>query len=234
MVAAGARELLDRAAAPITGPLSRIPLAGRPTGERGSRRRIRRRRERSDPSGRCRTGRPRPDDRTRSRAGRRGRRHLLRPPDPVQRVGGCAAGGRAGLRRQATRRGHHAAGADHRAHDRERPAGSRCGQAERRRSVSVRARRRRGRGCRCCGNRLRGCSWCDRRHRRNRLRRDPGHPPRGRLCCRFRDRPREPGKAGDRDRLARSGRLPRDARLLHGRAAARCYLDSADRRRALP
>ena len=54
--------------------------------------------------------------------------------------------------------------------------------------------------------------------RRARLRRHPRHPPRLASARRVRHRPRGPGQAGDGARLARAGRVPRHARLLHGRA----------------
>ncbi len=49
---------------------------------------------------------------------------------------------------------------------------------------------------------------------------------------RLRHRPRGPGQAGDRARLARAGRVPRDARVLHGRQGAAADRAAADRRRA--
>ena len=62
------------------------------------------------------------------------------------------------------------------------------------------------------------------------LRRDPGHPPRGRLGRRLRDRSRGPRQGGVGDRLARARRLPRDARPLHGRQEPAQDLGAADRR----
>ena len=81
------------------------------------------------------------------------------------------------------------------------------------------------------GDRLRGRARHHRRRGRARLRRHPRHPPRPGQRRRVRHRPRGPGQAGDRARLAGARRLPRHARLLHGRARAAADRRAADRQR---
>ena len=74
---------------------------------------------------------------------------------------------------------------------------------------------------------VRGGAGRDRRRRRARLRRDPRHPPRGGQRGGVRDRARGPGQGATRRSIGRAlAALPGDARLLHGRPAARL-----DRRR---
>ena len=102
--------------------------------------------------------------------------------------------------------------------------------AEGRRSVRVRSRRRGGGGARRGRRALRGRAGRDRRRRGARVRGHPGHTPRRSLGRGLRDRARGPGQGRERDRLGRAGRLPRHARLLHGRARAA----RSDRRAAAP
>ncbi len=104
--------------------------------------------------------------------------------------------------------------------------------AEGRRSLRLRSRRRGGRSAAGGRARVRVGPRHHRRRRCQRLRRNPGHPPRRRLGGRLRHRPRGSREGGERARLGGAGPLPRHARLLHGRQAPRPQRGGADRGRA--
>ena len=159
----------------------------------------------------------------RRRAHRARRRRPLRPPDPAEALAHARAGRRARRRRQGRRRRAGAPGRDHAPARRARPrrAHASCASRAATRSSSGAAARRRRR-CAPRGLRLRGRPGRDRRRRRAGLRRHPGHPARA-WPARSPSSPatRTRAKPETADRLAGARRLPRHARLLHGRAPAR-------------